>query len=248
MLCDAPARKPRTHASHTAPPLPGRDHSRSPSTRVHVCLPRAPLTVVAHDSGPDRRVTALYETMFGSTSTCSSRAFQRYHSQVRQPPPWLSTFESGVRNQVRPPFSPPPFALTAAQPTPPAPPYVCRVQPKHPCIACRFSSRSTRRRSKPLFFGRSPSLSPSPSPISFPSLSARRPSLRSTPFSSVELDARSTHRLHETPARRRLHAASMPPLRLSFFPHCLLPYPPLLPPLTPPYPPPFPCPNPSCTL
>ena len=137
MLCDAPARKPRTHASHTAPPLPGRDHSRSPSTRVHVCLPRAPLTVVAHDSGPDRRVTALYETMFGSTSTCSSRAFQRYHSQVRQPPPWLSTFESGVRNQVRPPFSPPPFALTAAQPSPPAPPYVCRVQPKHPCIAPR---------------------------------------------------------------------------------------------------------------
>ena len=104
MLCDAPARKPRTHASHTAPPLPGRDHSRSPSTRVHVCLPRAPLTVVAHDSGPDRRVTALYETMFGSTSTCSSRAFQRYHPQVRQPPPWLSTFESGVQNQVRPPL------------------------------------------------------------------------------------------------------------------------------------------------
>ena len=104
MLCDAPARKPRTHASHTAPPLPGRDHSRSPSTRVHVCLPRAPLTVVAHDSGPDRRLTALYETMFGSTSTCSSRAFQRYHPQVRQPPPWLSTFESGVQNQVRPPL------------------------------------------------------------------------------------------------------------------------------------------------
>ena len=104
MLCDAPARTPRTHASHTAPPLPGRDHSRSPSTRVHVCLPRAPLTVVAHDSGPDRRLTALYETMFGSTSTCSSRAFQRYHPQVRQPPPWLSTFESGVQNQVRPPL------------------------------------------------------------------------------------------------------------------------------------------------
>jgi len=54
--------------------------------------------------GPDRRLTALYETMFGSTSTCSSRAFQRYHPQVRQPPPWLSTFESGVQNQVRPPL------------------------------------------------------------------------------------------------------------------------------------------------
>ena len=35
------------------------------------------------------------------------------------------------------PFSPPPFALTAAQPSPPAPPCACRVQPKHPCIACR---------------------------------------------------------------------------------------------------------------
>jgi len=35
------------------------------------------------------------------------------------------------------PFSPPPFALTAAQPSPPAPLHVCRVQPKHPCIACR---------------------------------------------------------------------------------------------------------------
>eukprot|EP00964_Phaeocystis_antarctica_P129117 scaffold92985_cov94-Phaeocystis_antarctica.AAC.1 len=39
MLCDAPARKLRTHASHTAPPLPGRDHSRSPSTRVHMSGP-----------------------------------------------------------------------------------------------------------------------------------------------------------------------------------------------------------------
>ena len=35
------------------------------------------------------------------------------------------------------PFSPPPFALTAAQPSPPAPLHMCRVQPKHPCIACR---------------------------------------------------------------------------------------------------------------
>ena len=35
------------------------------------------------------------------------------------------------------PFSPRPFALTAAQPSPPAPPHVCRVQPKHPCITCR---------------------------------------------------------------------------------------------------------------
>ena len=38
------------------------------------------------------------------------------------------------------PFSPPPFTLTAAHPSPPAPPHVCRVQPKHPCIACRTHS------------------------------------------------------------------------------------------------------------
>ena len=104
MLCDAPARKPRTHASHTAPPLPGRDHSRSPSTRVHMCPPRAPLTVVAHVSGPDRRLTALYETMFGSTSTCSSRTLQRYHLRVCQLPSWRPSFESRVQNHVRPPL------------------------------------------------------------------------------------------------------------------------------------------------
>jgi len=104
MLCDAPARKPRTHASHTAPPLPGRDHSRSPSTRVHMCPPRAPLTVVAHVSGPDRRLTALYETMFGSTSTCSSATLQRYHLRVCQLPSWRPSFESRVQNHVRPPL------------------------------------------------------------------------------------------------------------------------------------------------
>ena len=137
MLCDAPARKPRTHASHTAPPLPGRDHSRSPSTRVHVCLPRAPLTVVAHDSGPDRRLTALYETMFGSTSTCSSRASQRYHPRVRQPPSWHPAFESGVQNQVRPPLLTATLCPDRGTAEPSCTPYVCRVQPKHPCIAPR---------------------------------------------------------------------------------------------------------------
>ena len=33
-----------------------------------------------------------------------------------------------------------PFTLTAAHPSPPAPPHVCHVQPKHPCIACRTHS------------------------------------------------------------------------------------------------------------
>ena len=120
--------------------LPGRDHSRSPSTREHMCTPRTPLTVVAYVIGPDRRLPGFYETILGSISTCSSRAFQRYHSRGRHPPPWLSGFESGVRTRCARPFSPPPFALTAAHPSPPAPPHVCRVQPKQPCIACRTHS------------------------------------------------------------------------------------------------------------
>jgi len=73
-------------------------------------VPSSSLTTAALASGfrvarseprPGWRLTGLYETMFGSTSTCLSRAFQRYHPRVRQPPPWLSTFESGVQNQVR---------------------------------------------------------------------------------------------------------------------------------------------------
>ena len=44
------------------------------------------------------------------------------------------------RSRCACPFSPPPFTLTAAHPSPPAPPHVCHVQPKHPCIACRTHS------------------------------------------------------------------------------------------------------------
>ena len=47
------------------------------------------------------------------------------------------------------PFSPPPFALTAAQPSPPAPLHMCRVQPKHPCIACRTHSAQAARVPRP---------------------------------------------------------------------------------------------------
>ena len=89
-------------ASRTYParavPAPRPEHARThqPPCRPHVAG--------AHVSGPGWRLTGLYETMFGSTSTCLSRAFQRYHPRVRQPPPWLSTFESGVQNQVRPPL------------------------------------------------------------------------------------------------------------------------------------------------
>ena len=51
-----------------------------------------------------KRLPGFYETMLGCISTCSLRAFQRSHSRVRQPPSRLSGFESGVQNQVRPPF------------------------------------------------------------------------------------------------------------------------------------------------
>ena len=44
------------------------------------------------------------------------------------------------RSRCARPFSPPPFTLTAAHPSPLAPPHVCHVQPKHPCIACRTHS------------------------------------------------------------------------------------------------------------
>ena len=96
-----------------------------------------------------KRLPGFYETMLGCISTCSLRAFQRSHSRVRQPPSGLSGFESGVQNQVRPPVLTPPFTLTAAQPSPPAPPYVCRVQPKHPCIACRTHSAQAARVPRP---------------------------------------------------------------------------------------------------
>ena len=42
--------------------------------------------------------------MFGSISTCSSRAFQRYHPRVCQLPSWHPNLESGVQNHVRPPL------------------------------------------------------------------------------------------------------------------------------------------------
>ena len=49
-----------------------------PQARPNTCAhPRAPLTVAAHVPGPDRRLSGLYETMFGSTSTCLLRTFQR---------------------------------------------------------------------------------------------------------------------------------------------------------------------------
>ena len=126
-------------------------HSRSPSTPEHMCTPRTPLTVVANVSGPDRRLPGFYETMLGCISTCSSRAFQRFHSRVRQPPSWLSGFEStGVQNQVRPPV------LTTATLYPDrgtAEPSCTLLRvpraAQAPCIACRTHSAQAVRVPRP---------------------------------------------------------------------------------------------------
>ena len=123
----------RTHPARAVPvPRPEHAHTHRPPCRPHVAG--------AHVSGPGWRLVGLYETMLGSTSTFSSRTFQRYLSRVRQPPPWLSFLSRAFRSRYARPFSPPPFTLTAAHQSPPAPPHVCRVQPKHPCIACRTHS------------------------------------------------------------------------------------------------------------
>ena len=127
----------RTHPARAVPvPRPEHAHTHRPPCRPHVAS--------AHVSGPGWRLMGLYETVLGSTSTFSSRTFQRYLSRVRQPPPWLSFLSRAFRSRYARPFSPPPFTLTVAHPSPPAPPHVCRVQPKHPCIACRAHSQPRR--------------------------------------------------------------------------------------------------------
>ena len=134
------ASKPSTHASHTAPTLPGRVHTRSLSTRDHLhptLAPGRPQSCCPHVLGEGWRLPGSQETNFGSTSTCSLRSSQCYHARLVSLLAWHPARESDVEDQVPPPQAPPPFALTAAQPSPPAPPYVCRVQPKHPCIAPR---------------------------------------------------------------------------------------------------------------
>ena len=123
----------RTHPARAVPvPRPEHAHTHRLPCRPHVAG--------AHVSGPGWRLMGLYETVLGSTSTFSSRTFQRYLSRVRQPPPWLSFLSRAFRSRYARPFSPPPFTLAAAHPSPPAPPHVRRVQPKHPCIACRTHS------------------------------------------------------------------------------------------------------------
>ena len=118
--------------SSGAGPLPVPKHART-----HVPTLARPLNVVAHVPGPDRRLPGLWETMFGSISTCSSRTFQGYHPRVCQLPSWHPKFESGVQNHVRPPLLTATLCPDRGTAEPSCTPHVCRVQPKHPCITCR---------------------------------------------------------------------------------------------------------------
>jgi len=74
--------------------------STVPSSSLTAAVLAFGFRVGRSEPGSGWRLPVLYETMFGSTSTCSSRAFQRYHPRVRQPPSWHPAFESAVQNQV----------------------------------------------------------------------------------------------------------------------------------------------------
>ena len=87
-----------------APPLPGRDRSRSRYTREHLCPPVAHLTMAALTSGPDRRLTGFYGAIVGSASTFSLRASQRYQPRAVHRSSCPPGFESRVPIHVRPPL------------------------------------------------------------------------------------------------------------------------------------------------
>ena len=103
MVYYAPACTPPTHSLHAAPPLPGRDRSRSRYTREHLCPPVAHLTMAALTSGPDRRLTGFYGAIVGSASTFSLRASQRYQPRAVHRSSCPPGFESRVPIHVRPP-------------------------------------------------------------------------------------------------------------------------------------------------
>ncbi len=104
MVYYAPACTPPTHSLHAAPPLPGRDRSRSRYTREHLCPPVAHLTMAPLTSGPDRLLPGFYRTIAGSSSTFSLRASQRYQPRAVRRSSWPPGFESRVPIHVRPPL------------------------------------------------------------------------------------------------------------------------------------------------
>ena len=131
---------PSTRASHPAPTQPGRYQFPAPSTRIPIGCPVA-LTWPVH----------TFQVRAGDSWGCTRRCLalpvrihrERFNGTVLE----FASLRLGCRILSRAfrsrcacPFSPPPFTLTAAHQSPPAPPHVCHVQPKHPCIACRTHS------------------------------------------------------------------------------------------------------------
>ena len=104
MVYYAPACTPPIHSLHAAPPLPGRDRSRSRYTREHLCPPVAHLTMAALTSGPNRRLPGFYGTIVDSTNTFSLRASQRYQPRAVHRSSCPPGFESRVPIHVRPPL------------------------------------------------------------------------------------------------------------------------------------------------
>eukprot|EP00964_Phaeocystis_antarctica_P032514 scaffold18418_cov55-Phaeocystis_antarctica.AAC.1 len=125
--------------SAPAPPHVCRVQAKHPSHRIpHPLCPGGSTPgpgARANTSAPPRRPGTPSSAVH---TTCSLRSSQWYHARRVSLIAWHPARESDVENQVPPPHVTPPSALIAAQPSAPAPPYTCRVQPKqHQCIASR---------------------------------------------------------------------------------------------------------------
>ena len=123
---------------HILHPVPSARLSSAPPARTCTCALLEP------SRSPCTRFRSMLATPGASGDECWLYQYVLIESVSAVPsssltaaPSWHPVRESDEENQVPPPQAPPPFALVAAQPTPPAPPHVCRVQPKHPCIASR---------------------------------------------------------------------------------------------------------------
>jgi hypothetical protein len=123
---------PSTLALHAATLLPGGS-TPGPQARPNTCAPLAPLSpwlqtfqVRTGDSRVSmRRCLAVSVRAHRERSNGSILEFASLRHGFR-------VSSQAFRTRCARPFSrPPPFTLTAAQPSPPAPSYVCRVQPKH---------------------------------------------------------------------------------------------------------------------
>jgi hypothetical protein len=142
---------PSTLALHAATLLPGGS-TPGPQARPNTCAPLAPLSpwlqtfqVRTGDSRVSmRRCLAVSVRAHRERSNGSILEFASLRHGFR-----VSSLQAFRTRCARPFSRPPPFTLTAAQPSPPAPSYVCRVRPKHPCIACRTHSAQAVRVPRP---------------------------------------------------------------------------------------------------